>query len=128
MNLAANLASRYKAVQVTTSSPGQILLMLYDGLLRFVGEGKQALERGDRVSLGERVGRAQAILEHLTLSLDRRVEPELCARLEAVYGYCIMRLSHANLKRDAAAFEEVERLLTPLRDAWRVAVAEAAKT
>lgn len=125
MNLATHLASRYKAVQVTTCSPGELLLMLYDGLFRFIGEARAALQRDDRTALGERVGKALAILEHLTVSLDRRVQPELCDRLESLYAYCASRLTHANASREAAAFDEVTRVLQPLREAWRAAVAAA---
>ena len=57
---AANVLSRYGAVQVTTSTPGQILVMLYDGLFRFLGEARAALVAKERARAGERIGRAHA--------------------------------------------------------------------
>jgi flagellar protein FliS len=125
MSAATNLAARYKAVQVTTCSPGQLLLMLYDGAFRFLAEARRALDDGDRAVFGERVGRVQAILEQLAASLDRAAAPELCERLESLYAFCCAKLTEASVRRDADALDAVARVLEPLREAWRVAVAAA---
>ena len=51
MGVAAVL-SRYQKVKVTTCSPGELLVMLYDGLFRFLGEAKTKMEEGDRTARG----------------------------------------------------------------------------
>ncbi len=118
--------SRYKAVQVTTSSPGHILVMLFDGIFRFMDEAKEALAAGDRARYGQRISKAHAILEHLAATLDHAVSPDLCANLEALYLFCMGHLADANSHRDLAKLEAVARILEPLRDAWRTAAQQVA--
>ncbi len=123
---AATILSRYGTVQVTTSSPGQILVMLYDGLFRFLGEARTAIQARDRTRAGERISRSHAILELLASTLDPAHAPELCDNLQGLYLFCMSRLVTANVKQDAAAVDEVLRVLAPLREAWREAVARGA--
>lgn len=120
---AATILSRYGTVQVTTSSPGQILVMLYDGLFRFLGEARAAIQARDRTRAGERISRSHAILELLASTLDPAHAPELCENLQGLYLFCMSRLVTANVKQDAAPIDEVLRVLAPLREAWREAVA-----
>lgn len=123
----ARAASRYKAVQVQTSSPGAILLMLFDGVFKFLDEAKAAIVVDDRAKAGERIERAHAILTELAATLDRRTAPELCENLESIYVFCMGRLVEANLHRDANRIEDVRRVLSPVREAFRQAV-QAANT
>lgn len=114
--------ARYRSVQVTTSSPGEVLLLLYDGLLRFVTEAAEAMKRSDRARAGERISRAHAILEELAATLDNKSAPELCDRLMGIYNFCMGRLLEANLAQDPGKLVEVDRILRPLAEAWRQAV------
>src|ERR1700690_3073880 len=98
MNLPTQAAlARYGAAKVTTQSPGQILVMLYDGLLRFLREAQGAFVAKERAKAGERVSRSLAILDQLLIGLDPKHAPELCERLQALYVFCIQRLVRANL-------------------------------
>jgi len=119
--------ARYKNVQVTTCSPTELVVMLYDGVVRFTREAQQALKEGDRARAGERTSRAHAILEQLLVTLDRKHDPALAERLEGVYGFCMRRLMDANASKDAAAFDDVPRVLVPLRDAWADVARRAGK-
>ena len=102
-------AKRYQTVQVKTSSPGDILVMLYDGLFRFLQDARSAMERDDRARSGERIDRAHAILTELASGLNRAVAPDLCAQLEGIYVFCMSRLVEANLTRDPLKIAEVMR-------------------
>ncbi|HXN34136.1 MAG TPA: flagellar export chaperone FliS [Polyangiaceae bacterium] len=127
MNLPTQAAlARYGAVKVTTASPGQILVMLYDGLLRFLREAQGAFVAKERAKAGERVSRSLAILDQLLIGLDPKHAPELCERLQALYVFCIQRLVRANLEQSPDMVGEVVRVLSPLRDAWSTAVLEVA--
>lgn len=117
------VVAKYRTVEVTTSSPAQIVAMLYDGAIRFANEAAAAIERDDRAHAGERIGRALAILEELLTGLDPTHAPELVERLQGVYVFCMHRLVEANLRRDRALLAEVVRVLSPLRDAWKVVAA-----
>jgi flagellar protein FliS len=127
MNLPTQAAlARYGAVKVTTASPGQILVMLYDGLLRFLREAQAAFTAKERAKAGERVSRSLAIIDQLLVGLDPKHAPELCDRLQGLYIFCIQRLVKANNEQNAEMVGEVIRVLSPLRDAWSTAVLELA--
>ncbi len=116
---------RYKSVQVKTSSPGELLVMLFDGMFKFMDEAIEAMTRDDRARAGDRVGRAHAILSELASTLNRTAAPELCDNLEAIYFFCMTRLIEANLHRDPQRIAEVRRVLEPVRDGFRLAVDQA---
>lgn len=113
---------RYKSVQVKTSTPGELLMMLYDGCFRFLNEAVVALETGDRAKSGEKIDRAYAIISEFQTSLKHEYYPELCKNLEGVYVFCMGHLVQANLNQDAEMVRDVIRVLDPLRDAFREAV------
>ena len=119
--------AKYQQVRTTTSSPGELLLALYDGLFRFLNGAKLCLEQGQRPRASELLSKAYAIVSELYIALDHDAAPELCQRLDGLYGFCMDRITHANLKADVRAIEEVVRVLTPLREAWQVAVPQAAR-
>ncbi len=120
---AAAAAARYRGVQLSTASPAQLVVMLYDGALRFVGEADEAFARDERARAGERIGRAIAIVDELAATLDPAHAPELAENLLALYGFCKRRLFDANLGRDRAALADVVASLTPLREAWATVAA-----
>ena len=119
----AAAAARYRGVQLNTASPAQLVVMLYDGALRFVSEADEALGRDDRARAGERIGRALAIVDELAATLDPTHAPELAENLLALYGFCKRRLLEANLERDRKALADVVSSLTPLREAWAAVAA-----
>jgi flagellar protein FliS len=110
----------YRSVQVTTCSPPELVVMLYDGVFRFVNEARAALAAGDRARFGERISRAHAVVECLAATVDPKHDPSLAERLGGIYTFCMERLIEANLRRDPGILEEVLVALAPLRDAWRV--------
>lgn len=111
-------ASKYRGVQLQTSSPAQLVVMLYDGILRFVTEAHIALDANDRGRSGERIGRALAIIDELTATLDHKFAPELADNLTALYGFCKRRLYDANIKGDGQALADVKAAVAPLREAF----------
>lgn len=114
--------NRYKSVQVTTCSPGELLLLLYDGLFRFLGEAAVALRKNDLATAGERISRSHEILGELVCGLNPAIAPELCANLEGLYFFSMTRIVEANLQKDPARIDDVLRILSPLREAWTIAV------
>ncbi|MFO0670910.1 MAG: flagellar export chaperone FliS [Polyangiaceae bacterium] len=114
--------AKYKQVQVSTSGPGDVLLLLYQGFFRFTTEAKGALGAGNLALAGEKISRAHAILEELCAGLNYEVAPELCANLEALYGFAMRRLVEANVTRDAALLDDATQALLPLYEAWKTAV------
>jgi flagellar protein FliS len=127
MNTPSHMAlARYGTVKVTTSSPGQLLLMLYDGLFRFLREAQAAMVSKDRARAGGRLGRAQAILGYLLATLDTQHAPDLCDKLQGLYSFSSTHLLKANIEQSPAKIGEVIQILGPLQGAWVEAVASVA--
>lgn len=116
-------ARTYKTQSILTASPGQLVLMLYDGALRFLGIAHAALETGVRdprciETIHTNIIKAQNILAELRGGLDHAAGGELATTLDRLYDYYTRRLFEANLKKNLAPLSEVEHLLTELRNAW----------
>jgi flagellar protein FliS len=120
-------AQRYSQVRMTTSTPGELLLALYDGLFRFLNGAKICVERKEMPRARELLSKSYAILSELYIALDHSILPELCANLEALYGFCMDRVQMASRKGLLEPIDEVIRVLTPLREAWNVAVPQAVR-
>jgi flagellar protein FliS len=118
-------ADRYKQIRANTSTPGELLLALYDGLFRFLNGAKACFENQQAPRGRELVGKAHAVVSELLLALDHAAAPELCANLAAVYDFALSRLSDANREARAKPIDDVLRALTPLREAWALAVPKA---
>jgi flagellar protein FliS len=123
--MSGKAADRYRQVQANTSTPGELLLALYDGLFRFLNSAKLCFENQQAPRGRELVGKAHAILSELLLALDHTASPELCANLAAVYDFALSRLSDANREGQTKPLDDVLRALTPLREAWALAVPKA---
>lgn len=115
-------AARYQTVQVTTSTPGELLVALYDGLFKFLNIARHMLRNKSRAQASEAISKAHAIISELLVSLDHNYAPDLCRNLEALYGFCLDRIVYANLHSDPVAIDEVVRVLTPVREAFTIAV------
>jgi flagellar protein FliS len=113
---AAYARSQYEEMQVQTT-PGRLVVMLYDGALRFLHHGLEALRRKDYEQQGLYLGKTQSILFELLNTLDMGAG-ELAVSLRSIYYYCIEKLLKANAEDRAEHVEEVIRLLSSLRDAW----------
>jgi flagellar protein FliS len=114
---------RYQDMKVHTASPAQIMIMLYDGAIRFSLQAKKKIEEKDYEGKGIFISKTQAIIDELMNSLDFNVLPELCGRLQQLYIYMNEKLTEANIKLQADSIDEVVNLLTTLRDAWKEALA-----
>ncbi|HVY27884.1 MAG TPA: flagellar export chaperone FliS [Polyangiaceae bacterium] len=120
-------AQRYSQVRMTTSTPGELLLALYDGLFRFLNGAKICMERKEAARARELLSKSYAILSELYIALDHAMAPELCANLEALYGFCMDRVQLASRKGLVEPIDEVVRVLSPLREAWQIAVPQAVR-
>jgi len=118
-------ADRYKEVRANTSTPGELLLALYDGLFRFINSARLCFENKQDARGREFVGKAHAVVSELLLALDHAAAPELCGNLAAVYDFALSRLSDANRHAQTKPLDDVARALTPLREAWALAVPKA---
>jgi flagellar protein FliS len=111
-------------VATNLEAGGQILLMLYDGAIRFLNEAKEAQESNRTDIRTARIHRSQAIISELRATLQHETAPELCQQLDALYCFMIDQLRLANESNAIAPIDVVINLLDDLRSAWRHAVHE----
>ncbi|GBE25554.1 flagellar protein FliS [bacterium BMS3Bbin02] len=117
----------YRVQAVESASPAQLVLMLYDGALGAIAASTRALtaDQRDLATAHRELTRAQDIILELQLSLDHDRGGEIASSLEGIYGFCIDRLTQANVKKDMHPLADVTRFITELRDAWVVAMGSA---
>ncbi len=118
MQTAARALNAYKTTDITSRSPLEVVVLLYDGAIRFLGEAGLAAGRGDRPSRTRAVGRAQAIIGELHGTLDMTRGGQVAADLDRLYRYMTSRLLDATGRADDAAIEEIRGLLASMREAW----------
>ena len=92
--------------------------MLYDGALRFVGEAREAMARKDVRARGDAISRTLAIVAELQNTLNVSEGGEIAGELDRLYTYINSRLLAATANNDAAALEEVQKVLVTLREGW----------
>jgi flagellar secretion chaperone FliS len=107
----------YREASVMTASPEQLVVMLYDGAGRFLRQAEASMDEGAWLHAGEKLGRAEAIIDELLATLDMDAG-EIAERLQAIYVFCKTRLIEARIERDPGRVQQVVRLMAELRDAW----------
>jgi flagellar secretion chaperone FliS len=111
-------AEAYRQTHVQSRSPLELIVMLYDGALRFLREAEDAIQRRDLVAKRDAMSRAFAILAELQGTLNVEQGGETAASLDSLYVYMINRLTEANVQLKTGPVHEVITLLSGLRDAW----------
>jgi len=116
------IARSYKAQSIQTASPGKLVLMLFDGALRFMAAAKKAFDEDDFTKRSEDINnnliRAQNIVTELQSSLDMSVPGDLPGTLYRLYDYVLHQLQQANLKKIVEPIGEGEKTINELREAW----------
>lgn len=112
-------ALAYRSFHASTASAGQLVVMLYDGAVRFLEEAVRAYKSGDAQAAGRCVTRAERVLLELMGSLDLRYD--VARNLLALYRFMFERLADARRRHDPAELERVRGWLVELRDAWQEA-------
>jgi flagellar protein FliS len=107
----------YRESAVLTATPEQLVVMLYDGANRFLTQSAIAMREGRAGLAGEKLRRAEAIIDELLATLDMSVG-EIAERLQALYLFFKDHLMAARLGQDATKVDEVARLMRELRSAW----------
>jgi flagellar secretion chaperone FliS len=117
-----NKYQAYQSGAVFTASPGQLVLMLYDGSLKFLAIALDGFKFDDplefNLTINQNVLKAQAIIRELKACLDPEKNAEFVDKMTALYEYFDRRLQDANIKKEKEPIEEVIRHLQVLRDAW----------
>ena len=116
-------AEAYRRQQVMTATPEALTLMLYNGCLKFMTEGIDALGQKNFEQANTSLQKAQNIISEFRLTLN--MEYEISHQLFPLYNYVYDRLVEGNMKSDVKQIEEAKSIVTELRDAWMQAMKKA---
>jgi len=121
--VAQDCARAYRSNTILTANPGQLVLMMYDGALKALGQAREAFNRPPedfrRIEMiHAQLSRAQSIIYELQDTLNLEAGGEFAATLQRLYDYYNRRLIEANMRKTVEPVIEVERLLGELRSAW----------
>lgn len=119
-------ADAYRRIEAQSRSPLELVVMLYDGALRFLAEAREAAGRNDLIARGHAMSRALAIVAELQNTLNLEEGGQVAAELDRLYLYINERLVDVTVKRDITAIDEAHALLSGLREAWAQAAVQAA--
>jgi flagellar protein FliS len=120
--VSSSLSAAYTESSVLTAPPGRLIVMLYDGAIRFLSQSAIAMRASDTERARDRMRRAEAIIDELNLSLDMSYG-QIPDGLRSLYLFCKRQLREANLGAEPERVDHVVRLLRELRDGWEAAAA-----
>ena len=124
MNAYATAQRAYTESSVLTASPERLVVMLYDGAIRFLNQSVAAMHAGARDKAREKMRRAEAIVDELNITLDMS-HGEIPQQLREIYLFCKRQLHTANVQGEPARIEQVSKLLADLRESWEELAAQA---
>lgn len=109
----------YQQTQVITASKEKILLMLYEGAIKFTRIAASKMREKNVAEKGKYISKALGIISELMNTLDHNTGGQIAADLENLYMFMIDKLIDANIKNTPEDCDVVEKLLTTLYSAWR---------
>ena len=122
MRYNANPWQSYRQVATKTATPGQLVLMLFDGALRFLDKALVGFDLDDpldsNLAINNNILKAQEIIRELNLSLNMEQGGEFATTMRRLYNYYDLQLSQSNLQKDPSGIQLVIRLLSVIRGAW----------
>lgn len=121
-------SNNYLKTQIETASKEQLLIMFYDGAIRFTNKAISAIDNNNIEQKNYFINKASAIISELSATLDHKVGATVTTDLEALYDYMIRELYKANTSNDSTNLGTVLTILTDLRDTWKEAILKLKKT
>lgn len=120
--LPAKKLASYRSVQVDTASPGKLILMLFDGALRFLHLAEEGFRltdpRARQETIHNNLIKAQNIILELQRCLNVRDGGDFAVNMFRLYDFMLAKLIDANTRKDPAGVGTVIELLAEIRGAW----------
>lgn len=124
-----NAYQKYKATSIQSASREKLLLMMYEGAIKFVKLALTAMEKKDIAARGENIGRAFDIVLELNNTLDHKVgDGEIAKQLEQLYMFITDQFTKANIHNDPKPLMEALKILETLYEGWKQAVEQIKKS
>ena len=121
-----NAYQRQQKSGVEVAKPEQLVAMLFDKLMETLARVRHFMGVKDFANKADRINLAMDILQVLEQSLDHEKGGELAGNLQALYQYCVRRLTEANASNDLAAIDEVSGLMGEIQEGWQSILAGVA--
>ncbi|NMA65586.1 MAG: flagellar export chaperone FliS [Clostridiaceae bacterium] len=112
--------NQYKENSIYTSTPEELVLMLYNGLVKFIMQAQSAVEERNYEKANHTIKKAQDIVAHFQSTLDMKYE--ISKDLMKLYDYMYSRLLDANIRKDISILKELLTFAKELRDTWSKAM------
>ena len=116
--LAARGINSYRQAELQTRTPLELVVMLYDGAIRFSGQAREAMLVRDIQRRRVNINRAMDIVSELQNTLDMDAGGKLSRDLDALYSYVRDRMLEASIRQDVRPLDEAIRILGTLREGW----------
>jgi flagellar protein FliS len=120
-------AQSYLRTKVLTATPEQLQLMLFDGAIRFGEQARAALEQKNWERSFTLIARIQMIINELRSSLKPDIDPDLCKKLSALYGFAYRQLIDASIQHNVNSLDEALNVLKYQRETWAMLMAQIGK-
>ncbi len=121
-------AQAYFQTQVATTTQGDLLLMLYEGAIKFLKMAKVKIDERDYAEKGILISKAMDVIAELDSSLNVQKGGDLAQNLHHLYFFCNTRLLKANMNLDTAIIDEVIKVLSGLQEAFQQIISEGAQS
>ena len=108
----------YRQNEIATSSQGKLIVMMYEGAVKFVNLAIEGIDKKDLSKKGMNINKAHDIINELSLALNLKKGGEVAQKLESLYQFILHQLTLANIKSDRKALESILNVLIPLLEAW----------
>jgi flagellar protein FliS len=118
MALPAGVYQAYRTTQIQTASPADLLLLLYDGAIKWCKQAEVHLDDGQGEHANEALLKSQDIIDELIVNLDFSAGGEIAQGLYQLYDYMRWCLIEANIKKDKEPVTQVVAMLEELRETW----------
>ena len=112
-----NAANLYQHNTVQTASPAKIILMLYEGAIKFCNIAREAIDAGDITKANTNIQKAEKIIVQLRMDLDMKYP--VASEFDRVYDYIYRRLVESNMQKDKEILEEALEHIKTMRDTWK---------
>lgn len=128
MNPYLNRNKTYQKAAVTTLDQGTLIMMLYDGAIKFMNIALVKIEKNELEGAHNAITRSKEIIAELMGSLKTEGTGDVAKNLKSMYSYMYDRLIDANIRKDVEIINEIIALMDELRDGWKVVLKERKQT
>jgi len=109
----------YQENRVMTQTPGRVVVMLYEGAVKFLKQAIREMEAGKYIEKGKSISRAVDIIQELNVTLNMEAGGEIAKNLRQLYAFMLDRLFQANIRKDAGMIRETIKVLEGLNESWK---------